>query len=359
MKAADRFKWTQPQKGDVVDGWKLIRTLGEGGNAVVWRARDKTAAEVALKLLKPPEKAERYDRFAREVAVHLDSLRDVEGVVPLIDANVPTGDVIETVPRLAMPIAEPLTDHLGDRPAVDSVVGTISQIADTLAYLLSQFAISHRDIKPTNLFWWNDRAAIGDFGLVAVPGGSGLTDDARDLGPRDFLPPEMRAGNEAREGPPADVFELALTTFLLLGGEPPRDGLRPEIESHSLTRVCGDPALAGLDRILSRATTYEPTERLSMADYASDLRAWLNPPIRPQGFDPQRYKRQLDQMNRAPVDHPLLTSGDLTVLQSRLARGARGTLDGVRELDLDKAHANVRLFNGWINGASVSNGIRR
>ena len=350
-----RFAWQNPRRREVVGPWKLLRVLGEGGNARVWRARNAVGDEVALKtLLREKVNSERYDRFAQEVGVHLTSLTAVTGVLPLLDAVVPTEDTITDVPWLAMPIATPLQQHLGDAPTVARTVQTVADLAGTLVVLLQKFGISHRDIKPENLYWWQSSAVIGDFGLVSIPDSPAITTDSRDLGPRSFLAPEMRAGQPNREGPPADVFALALTAFTLLGGDPPRDGLRREVARHNLASIYDDPHLASLDRILQRATSYEADTRPAMGEFATDLEAWLSPYSTDAELDLSHIQRRIANLGirQATGRRP---PQDTDHLFRRMASVTDPVHDLLSSLDLRAGPdaGDLRIYD-WINDRRIS-----
>lgn len=351
-----RFAWQNPRRQEVIGQWRLLRVLGEGGNARVWRARNASGDEVALKtLLREKVNSERYDRFAQEVRVHLTSLTGVPGVLPLLDAVVPTDDPITDVPWLAMPIATPLQQHLGDVPMTAKTVQIVADLAGTLVALLQKFGISHRDIKPENLYWWEGGAAIGDFGLVSIPDSATITRDSRDLGPRSFLAPEMRAGQPNREGPPADVFALALTAFTLLGGDPPRDGLRREVAQHNLASMYDDPHLESLDRILQRATSYDADVRPAMGQFAADLEAWLSP----YGFDDEldlsHIQRRIANLAVRQTTGRRPSPQDTDHLFRRLASVTEPVHDLLNNLDLDAGPdaGDLRIYE-WINDRRIS-----
>lgn len=301
----------------------------------------------AVKVLKLPQGTERYDRFAQEVRVHLEVLRDCPGVLPLLEAEVPTADVIETAPWLAMPIAQPLASHLGRNRQPRVVIDHIISIGSTLAFLLEQHGVSHRDIKPENLYWVDGRAAVGDFGLVEVPGGRGLSRDDRDLGPRDLLAPEMRAGSTSRQGPPADVFSLGMTAFLLIAGTAPRDGLRRDERTHHLAELLNDHSLRELDRILQRATAYRSEERLSMATLVRELEAWASPPQRQKGvLDTSGVQLRIEALRASPLTDARVEERkrDLDEIQARLDLNAKPTFAALNQLGLEVMTFGVRLF---------------
>lgn len=341
------LRWEQPRTGHELGGWVLREVIGEGGNAFVWRA-ERRGTWAALKVLKPPHGSERYERFAQEVKVHLEVLRDVRGVLPLLEADVPTGSAITSPPWLAMPIAENLTKKLGGAPLVSIVVAIVAEIAETMASLHEQFGVSHRDIKPENLYWHDGGAAIGDFGLVEVPGGPDLSRSDRDLGPRDFLAPEMRAGSPLRQGPPADVFSLGLTTFALVTGSAPRDGLRADEPSHLLAGAKDDLSLRSLDSALQRATSYRPEQRPTMHELASDLRSWLDPPLPlPVAPDLASLRVRAEALRPRPDPARRLSEPLLSGLQDLVFNRSKPTFDALNQLGLDTLQRSVRLFERW------------
>ncbi|MCA9616243.1 MAG: protein kinase, partial [Myxococcales bacterium] len=61
----------QPRAGRVLDGrYVLESAIGEGGHALVWRARHQRLGHaVAVKFLREPDDADRRARFLREAQV--------------------------------------------------------------------------------------------------------------------------------------------------------------------------------------------------------------------------------------------------------------------------------------------------
>jgi serine/threonine protein kinase len=117
-----------------------------------------------------------------------------------------------------MPIAEVVSDALGESPMLNDVVKAVSTYAATLARLAEQ-AVHHRDVKPANLFRLGDEWVIGDFGLVTFPGKDAATEPGQKLGPANFVAPEMvQDATQAKAGP-ADVWWLAKTLWVLATGQ--------------------------------------------------------------------------------------------------------------------------------------------
>lgn len=157
------------KEGETLGPWLLGEKLGEGGNAVVFKATsDEYPEPVALKILKSRKPGgEPYRRFAAEVRV-LGDIGDFKGVLPLLAADLPEDLAAGARPWLAMPLAESIRVALAEAP-LDAVIQAMADVADTLSRLAVDHRLAHRDLKPANLYGSGDGALVGDFGLVALP----------------------------------------------------------------------------------------------------------------------------------------------------------------------------------------------
>ena len=178
-----------------------------------------------------------------------------------------------------MPLATALEDHLKQR-SPEEVVRAVADIAHTLASLWADHHIGHRDIKPSNLYWYENQAAVGDFGLVTYPGVEPVTDNSRQIGPRNFTADEMIMDPQRAEAAPADVFSLAKTMWVLLTGNnwPPAGQLRVDRPQLTIAEYVAHPRLRVLDRSVERATHHTPEQRPTMQQFADELEAWLAVP---------------------------------------------------------------------------------
>lgn len=264
--------------GEAVGQWQLRTSLGEGGNAEVWEATDGVRT-VALKILKSRRReSEPYERFRREINV-LSKIGPGAGVLHLVDSSLPDSPSKREPAWLAMPVASPLGPALSGRP-LDKVVAAIAEVARTLAWLKREHGVHHRDIKPSNLYLFEGRAAIGDFGLVEVPGPSALTGNDRPLGPMNYMPYEMLASPATADPGPADVYALAKTLWVL-GTEQRWPPPGPQLSSDrqfSIAVSRPHPRAHLLDQFIERATRIAPEDRPTMAEAEEDLGAWLEMP---------------------------------------------------------------------------------
>jgi hypothetical protein len=118
---------------DVIGPWTTGETLGEGGNAKVFVASDGQR-EVALKVLKTRRAgSEQCQRFRREIEL-LRRHGDDPGVLPIVDANLPTTPTKDDPAWIAMPRATPIREALTDAP-LETTVSAIGTIAEALARL--------------------------------------------------------------------------------------------------------------------------------------------------------------------------------------------------------------------------------
>lgn len=274
---AGRSKYRESQK---VGNWSLVEWLGTGGNAEVWKALHNDGTEAALKILfsRNPN-AEPYKRFKAEIEL-LRSLGSWPGVLPIIDASLPDKPERREPAWLAMPLAVPLRIALASASGLPSVVEAIATIAETLASLAEK-NISHRDIKPDNLYRYGDAWAVGDFGLASYPDKEDLTEEGRKMGPLHFMAPEMLQNPATANGAMADVYSLAKTLWVLATGQeyPPPGEQRMDITQLNIGAYVSDPETIYLDRLNEHATKHDPTARPNMQQLASELRAWLTPKL--------------------------------------------------------------------------------
>ena len=281
--------------------WSTTEILGKGGNATVFRAVDSTGNEVALKVLDTKKVGSaRYRRFRDEISV-AEKVRDIDGILPVLDFELPSSPTGSNPAWLAMPVAQSLRGHLGEGPGLERVVGTLAPIAIALAELVSR-SVFHRDIKPENLYWHEGSPAVGDFGLVTFPGKEPVTSPEKKLGPIHYIAPEMVSNPTEASPGPADVWSLAKTIWVLASDQryPLPGPHRADEEAFSITAYANHSKAYLLDALLARCTQIEPTERPSMSEVAEELVAWLEPSKVPrEAGDVQDLGRQVGLMEKA------------------------------------------------------------
>jgi serine/threonine protein kinase len=256
------------KSGNVVAGWTLETFLGRGGSGEVWQAA-RGPEVVALKILTAP-KADRKKRFSGEVEVAA-ILKGVPGILPVLDS-----DVSSSPPWIALPLARPIKEALGIDPAVEEVVAAVRDIARALSVAAVR-DVSHRDIKPDNLFRLGEQFVVGDFGIASYPDKEELTKPGEKVGPLWYIAPEMLNNATNAVGFSADVYSLAKTLWVLLTGQRfPLPGHHVAgVPAFSLSSYVVGERLQLLDSLLDRGTQIDPSDRPSMATVCDELNAWL------------------------------------------------------------------------------------
>lgn len=263
-----------------MSNWNKIEPISEaGGNGVVWRVKDDSGRECAMKVLRrfaEPAKADRRrKRFLKEIRTLEDiHKRDIKGIMPLIEYSI---DVDE--PWFAMPVATPLAPPEFDRSVW--VLTTMITVSNIIAELHVNGYV-HRDIKPSNLLLLNNEVVVSDFGLVFSDDDDRPTCTGEGMGSVGYMAPELVG---RLDEPPfkADVYSIAKTTWALLTGNsrPPNHQLdaADALSRHSVD--CSNIPHQELDELLRFATHRSPSSRPTVRQFREGLEACLPNDSRP------------------------------------------------------------------------------
>lgn len=172
----------------------------------------------------------------------------------------------------------------------------VGQLIDGLS-LVHEAGVIHRDIKPENVLCEgsgvDEQLKLADFGVARVDELL-ATLHQRLLGTPGYAPPELLARSSKSIGPWTDVFGLAAVIYFLFTGEKyfPAKTARehtPLIVSPQRRSLLEAPRLAAdlrahpelcraIDAVLSRATSFKPTDRHASArDFGDALLRLLSP----------------------------------------------------------------------------------
>lgn len=257
--------------------FRLYRAVRQGGNGVVFEARQESGADglvqtCAVKFLK--ERGEtRVDRFNNEVRV-LESLTS-----PRISAAFGKGEVrlgTHDVPWVAMELgAANLRDHI-DRNgplARNVLIPVLLQIVDALEHM-HEYGFIHRDIKPANFVWETGGSSdvlMIDFGLAKRLGEDvsarpldSFTRHMEFVGPVFFSSPELIAYASNKLTPVdhrSDLFQFGKVAWFLGTGT-----ISAGVPSR---RLC--PAGGGLWDIVMELIADDPEERPTDAEAVREL----------------------------------------------------------------------------------------
>lgn len=255
------------------DYFEKLDELGEGGNAKVFRVKDKlTGKECALKSLENRGK-EKVARFNDEIKIISENAVSIGGMIPIIKAT-------KEEYWYTMPIAIPITKYIDEKQlGYEYIIKGVIQLAETLS-MLHKKGIAHRDIKPSNIYYYRDGFAFGDFGLVEFPDNpNDFTRSDRGLGAIFTIAPEMKRDPKHADGKKADVFSLAKTAWMFLtGDEKGFDGTYNFLDKSISLRF--NPKfkavhLVELEEVLTKATDNNPDNRPTINEFKKQLEIWL------------------------------------------------------------------------------------
>ncbi len=209
-------------------GYRLLRTVGEGGSSVVYEATYlANRARVAVKVLHAAQGL-RKDLAARfqEEARLLIAL-DHENIVAGYELGCVGGIHYFSMDYVEGPTILQMIERAGALPAPIALWVTL-QVARALAYLHSQ-GLLHRDVKPGNVMIdATGRARVIDLGLVrhmgpALAAGTKAADEETTVGTVEYIAPEQARGRgdiDVR----ADIYSLGVTLYHMVVGDVPFTG---------------------------------------------------------------------------------------------------------------------------------------
>ncbi len=269
--------------GSRIAGFRLEERIGQGGMAVVYRARDEQLGRlVALKILAPAlaGDAEFRRRFSSEwrAAAAIDD----PNIVPVFVAGEADDMLFIAMRYVAGGDAQSLLSREGPLPP-GRVVAIVSPVASALD-AAHRAGLVHRDVKPSNMLidavpGRPDHIYLSDFGLSkAAASTTAITREGEVLGTLAYMSPEQIGGKPV-DGR-ADQYALACSAFELLAGEPPFPRDEPTAVMYAQLSE-PPPQLTSLrpglppavDGVLSRALAKTPGERYtSCGQFADALR---------------------------------------------------------------------------------------
>lgn len=206
---------------DAPAGYRILRTLGEGGMGRVFEAvHVPSGTRVALKTLKPEVDTQAARRALLNEATTIARLRDPH-IVELLDVGRgENGSIFLVVEHIDGGDLE----RWGERwPGAAEVLRVAGEILVALSVAHGQHVI-HGDLKPANVLLTRDgRVKVVDFGIALVM--DPLRENRGDMGLAGtplYMAPERFLGDAV--GPWTDLYALGVMLHELLSGAPPFHG---------------------------------------------------------------------------------------------------------------------------------------
>lgn len=252
--------------------YELIEKIGEGGMAIVYKARCRLLNRyVAIKILRP--------EFTKDEQFIENFRRESQAAAALTHPNiVSVYDVGKegNIHFIVMELVEgkTLSQYIEEKGRLDykEAISITRQVASALS-LAHKNQIIHRDIKPHNILITNTGVAkLADFGIAKAVSASTIIGGAgKVMGSVHYFSPEQARGAYVDER--SDIYSLGIVLYEMLTGKVPFDGDNPitialmhinEPMPSVTAEVPGVPPQ--LEKIIFKATEKYQSNRYRTAD---------------------------------------------------------------------------------------------
>ena len=271
---------TKGQK--INDRYEIIQTIGEGGMANVYLAKDIIIDRlVAIKVLRGDlagdEKFVR--RFQRE-ALAASSLNH-HNIVEMYDVGEDNGTYYIVMEYIKGKTLKQLIKKRGAL-TLSECIDIMLQLTDGVNIAHSSYII-HRDLKPQNIMIQdNGEIKITDFGIAMALNNTQLTQTNSVMGSVHYLPPEQASGKGATVR--SDIYSMGIMFFELITGNLPFKGdnaveiafkqIKDDIPS---VREINPSIPQSVENIILKATAKNPKNRYNNAkEMHDDIATCLN-----------------------------------------------------------------------------------
>lgn len=205
--------------------YELVEKIGDGGMAVVYKAKDKLLNRyIAIKILRP--------EFTKDAAFVENFKRESQAAAGLTHPNIVAvydvgreGNINYIVMELVN--GRSLSDIIAEEAPMDyrKVIDITRQVASALSVAHSN-KIIHRDVKPQNIMITQDGTAkLADFGIAKAVNDATLSTGSKIIGSVHYFSPEQARGNYVDER--SDIYSLGIVMYEMLTGKVPFDGDNP------------------------------------------------------------------------------------------------------------------------------------
>ncbi len=303
--------------------YELIEKIGEGGMAIVYKAKCAILNRfVAIKILKPEysNNEDFMDKFKREaLATASFSHNNIVGIYDVGSEDNINYIVMELVS------GKTLKEYIRENAPLDvEITLKISiQIAKALE-CAHKNKIIHRDIKPHNILITEDEIIkVTDFGIAKAASADTITHTNKVIGSAHYFSPEQAKGKVVDNR--TDIYSFGIVIYEMVTGRVPFDGesavavALKHIQEPIIAPVNLVPSLPrSINNLILKATQKEVTKRYNnVTDMLIDL-------IRIE-------KNKGYIVNPTNVDNEFTTVMDVTQIQDTVNIGMKNNIKPVVE----------------------------
>ncbi|MEV0382002.1 protein kinase [Nonomuraea sp. NPDC050643] len=251
----------RPGEPEWIGHYRVLQSLGRGGQGTVYLAAAPNGTRVAVKVLHDLVDEMARARFAREV----EAAQRVAtfSTARVLDVNITGNHAYIVSEYVEGPSLEQLVKKRGPRDQ-DSLTRLALSTAGALA-AIHKAGIVHRDFKPSNVLIGNDGPRVIDFGIARALDQVTMT-SGKMVGTPPYMSPEQLTGETV--GPASDVFSWAVTIMFAATGRPAfGEDTVPAVFNRVLTfHPDLSPLPPGLRAIVGACLNKRPDERPSASD---------------------------------------------------------------------------------------------
>lgn len=276
---------TKGQK--INDRYEIIKSIGEGGMANVYLARDVILdRRVAIKILRGDlANDEKFIRRFQREALSASSLSH-PNIVEMYDVGEDNGDyyiVMEYVEGKTL--KQYMKKRTNGRLTISEAVDIMLQLTDGIAHAHDSYII-HRDLKPQNIMIQDDgKIKITDFGIAMALNSTQLTQTNSVMGSVHYLPPEQATGKGSTIK--CDIYSMGILFYELLTGILPFKGenaveiaLKHMKEPLPSVRKQNPSVPQSIENIILKSTAKNPKNRYNdVKEMHNDLCRALDPDV--------------------------------------------------------------------------------
>lgn len=236
--------------------YELIKTIGNGGNGVVWKAQSN-GNEYAVKFINSDD-ANKITRFRSEI--EFCRTCNHKNIIKLIDDGEQNGR-----PCYVMPLyPQTLRDLIDIENDADVLINFILKLCGALKHIHNK-RIFHRDIKPENILIANKDLVLADFGIAHFIDVN-LTQKGDLLANRNYAAPEQKKKNNTDSiTESADIFALGLImNECFTKQNPSGSDFKLIADSH--------PLYADLDNLVANMIKQNPDDRLNIDSVITEIK---------------------------------------------------------------------------------------
>lgn len=343
----------------IADRYRLVRTLGAGGMAVVVLAEDlRHGREVAIKVMRRElTRTVGTERFLREIRL-LARLQHPH-ILGLVDSGEAGGALYYVMPYLPGGSLRERLERERELPVADAIA-VLREVAGALEHAHAE-GIVHRDIKPENVLFSAGHAQVADFGIARIVGGDAaatlLTTAGVTLGTPQYMAPEQAAG-DPRTDHRADLYAFGVLAYELLAGQPPfvASGAAQVMALHmhqepvALSRH--RPSVpATLEQVVMRCLAKRPADRWQSA---GELRAALERALDADGGGAAGPQSPGTVAARMPITEAIARRIERANFDPRMIGDSLEYLDNQTESDV----LVMLLHAAWLGGSDFEPHLR-